>query len=306
MLDLIHQSFRLLSRSELEKSETEKLADCGRAKSLSEMEDDSVFVIQDVVKMESAYGKFGISNITIPNDADEMLAGKLLIPERFLEEVERLVPAVFFYGGKLQLKGGNSCHNFCRCYLPSGKRYTAKYTPTHHMMELRRDTRADLRNMLNVTTLNKFAEGTVLVCHTLNYVRTKKNPKSPTVVYETVVLDSSALSGQKTITGRVFLPSRYERDFKRGIPLVVVYRGMKKTKNGRDFNDIQIVRSGYEESAIKDDVENDEEDVEVVWEEKTCAPEDECHMNGNTCYGFCHVCKDHQPFNGGQCKCVLK
>ena len=80
---------------------------------------------------------------------------------------------------------------------------------------------------------------------------------------------------------------------------------MKKTKNGRDFYDLQIVRSGYEENVTKDDEENDGEEVEVVWEEK-CAPDDECQMNGNTCYGFCQVCKGHQPLNGGQCKCVLK
>ena len=137
VLDLIHQSFCLLSRSELERSESERVEEGGRAKSLSEMEEGSVFVIQDVVKLESTFGKFGLSNITFPNDDGEMTTGKLMIPERFVEEVERSLPAVFFYGGKLQLKGGNSCHNFCRCYLPSGKRYNAKYTPTQYMMELR-------------------------------------------------------------------------------------------------------------------------------------------------------------------------
>ena len=78
---------------------------------------------------------------------------------------------------------------------------------------------------------------------TVNYVQTKKTQKAPTVIYESVVDDLEESSGQRTISGRIYLPPRFVGDFKQGTPVVYVYRGMKKARNGRTFHDLQSIKA---------------------------------------------------------------
>ena len=166
--------------------------------------------------------------------------------------------------------------------------------------------------------LSEFPPGTVFE------VMTEKRIK--TVNGESLLIEFSTAVGREKMEGKLIIPNRVVEEVEGRTPIIMVYTGKKMSKNQKEFHDLSFIdvekcpimkrkKAKSRDSTVRvpqmhneetlmsySDIEEDED----IWTPPVCQETDECNVGRNVCYGFCLLCHEHMPYNGSQCRCVLK
>lgn len=203
---------------------------------LADFDSPSVMEVLEASHCVNSNGEgMGIIKVkTVKKDRKEF-KGKIIIPERVLHEVADCVPCVVVYFGKAVSASGREYYDVRRiasCGDGSPSALAAEASRLRAM-----DDKV-LRAEMKVERLADFPAGSILACWGLECVKIE-NTKIPIVYYETELTDKASVPER----GRVFLPSRILPTIKSSAACVVKYNGERTSKNGRKYNDVEVVTS---------------------------------------------------------------
>jgi len=147
---------------------------------------------------------------------------------------------------------------------------------------------------------------------------------------ECLLVDFSTESDEGTVTGKLIIPDRIRKEIEGKTPLILYYDGKKMGKKNQQFHDLTVINLDCDRvvktpvksktlgkelvssilssndnarATFSDNEDNDYEDDDAAWKPPICSKNAPCKQNNNTCYGWCNLCRSHQPFDGSQCVC---
>ena len=88
-----------------------KIAERVGIKTLTDVEANTVLEVLAFKKTETRNGEAVALTVILPEHASSRGETTLFVPIRFLEECERKVPCLLYYGGVKSLDGGKRCHD---------------------------------------------------------------------------------------------------------------------------------------------------------------------------------------------------
>lgn len=163
-----------------------------------------------------------------------MTKTKLMIPLRIAERLTNQLPGVVVYCGLGQSEGTTNQWHDLQLMSPS----TEGMSVLDHANQLRQLSTPDLISRAKVDTLSKFAAGTVFTCWNLEMRRMSSGDSIAIVSYDTFITNAEGAPENKR--GRLFVPPRYTDEVQAAECCIMVYKGLKKSKLGRDYHNLNI------------------------------------------------------------------
>ena len=205
----------------------------GNTKTLSEITHPAVMLLKNGHVVDNGYGKTLLADYTSSN-ANDASDDKLALPGRLFPETEigNVLPTqVVVYLGQKELTKNRTCYDLHR--VPVG----VDDTPESVYNKMINMTPEEMRMKVRVSNFSDFPSPSVFVCTKLRPQVVGCNGEERTVAvmtYETEV-DGEAICGE------MFLPDRCVAETKGKLPVILLYKGEKESRNGRTYYDVRVM-----------------------------------------------------------------
>lgn len=160
----------------------------------------------------------------------------ILLPERLAKKFEGQVPAVFVYCGAV--KSSTTDKLWYDLQLMLEGQASGIGSIRDHANHLRKMSVKDLLAKAKTYSLKSFAPGTVLTCWGLETRIMSDGETIPVASFDTYVDDGKGMREQKQ--GKLFLPRLYLDELMGMDCCIVVYKGLKTSKTGREYHNLSI------------------------------------------------------------------
>lgn len=216
----------------------------------ADVEEGTVLEVMNVEERTASCGPTGLMTCLIKEGEQTKRETKIMIPHRSFLDLCEHTPCVAVYLGKEELKNGKFFFNVKRLLL--SKDQSSLDVIAREADKLRAMSAADVRALFKTWSLRDFDYGTVFIISSFKIIKVPSNNDSgaSSMVDRAVLRFETMDQRGSTVEGEMFFPDRLLPQLKKqSLPAVVIYRGEKKSKNGRVYYDVVFIGCENEDAS---------------------------------------------------------
>ena len=210
----------------------EELEKCMDSRNIQEYPKGTLFEVSGLERKTGEHGEYGVATCSsVVNGKRE--TGRVRLSANALAGFHATPPCLLLYCGTRQGRSGRTFVDVAVTKLPESAEYESMKEVADNWRKM---SFAALRGLMQTQPLDNFPKNTVFV-----YKEPRKKLLRKGATEDSLVVDFETTVNGEVQTGCLALPKRLEEMVVRHKAGILLWRGSKMSKDGRQYNDVVVL-----------------------------------------------------------------